>query len=341
MINLKDLSFSQQDELFASLGEPSFRAKQIRDWIYKKRCRSIDGMTNLSKGLREELSREYCADGLALAAKKKSQDGTIKFLFELKDGQTIETVYIPEGKRGTVCVSTQVGCKFGCIFCATGLGGFSRNLTTAEILNQVVEAGADADAGPATHVVFMGMGEPLDNFENVVQSIEALNSPEGFGIGGRRITISTAGLIPGIDRLGELSLNINLAVSLHSADNSVRNKLLPINKKYPLQDLMEACARFPLRQGKKITMEVILFDGVNDAPSDAKMLVKALHGVKAKVNLLILNHVQGDRLTPSPKNRVAAFKECLERLRMPVTIRKSKGADIDAACGQLKSKGLE
>ncbi len=337
MINLKDLSFSQQDELFASLGEPTFRAKQIRDWIYKKGCRSIDGMTNLSKSLRDELSRKYCADGLALAAKKKSQDGTIKFLFELKDGQTIETVYISEGKRGTVCVSTQVGCKFGCKFCATGSQGFSRNLTAAEILNQVIEAGADADAGPATHVVFMGMGEPLDNFENVVQSIEVLHSPDGFGIGGRRITISTAGLVPGIDRLGELSLNVNLAISLHSADNSIRNKLLPINKKYPVHDLMEACSRFPMRHGKKITMEVILFDGVNDSPSDAKMLVKALHGVMAKVNLMTFNHVPGDRLKPSPKNRIAAFKECLEKSRIPVTIRKSKGTDIDAACGQLKS----
>ncbi|GMT41834.1 MAG: dual-specificity RNA methyltransferase RlmN [bacterium] len=334
--NLKNLTFGEQSSLIKKLGEPAFRARQISKWLYVKRCCDIEKMTNLSKSLRDKLSEKYCADGLVTVEKMKSEDRVIKYIFGLSDGlYAVETVYIPEEKRGTVCLSTQVGCRFACLFCATGRQGFKRNLTLGEILNQIVEVQNDPEAGTVTHVVIMGMGEPLDNFDVVVEALTIMNSKDGFGIGKRRITLSTVGLAPEIRRLGELDLDVNLAVSLHSADDEIRSRLLSVNKKYPVSELMKACREFPLKPQRKITMEIVLFDGVNDSPTDAKKLIKALHGVRAKVNLIRLNRVESCSLIPSPADKMADFKERLLTARIPVTIRKSRGGDIRAACGQL------
>ncbi|MBI3795208.1 MAG: 23S rRNA (adenine(2503)-C(2))-methyltransferase RlmN [Nitrospinae bacterium] len=337
-VNLRDLSFSELDSLVASLGEPAFRSKQIRDWVHSKNAVSVESMTNLSKQLREKLSATHCADGLATLKKTVSRDGTIKYLFGLKDGLSVETVYIPEEGRKTVCVSSQVGCKFSCAFCATGGMGFSRNLTQGEILGQVTEVRRDKSAGDPTNVVFMGMGEPLDNLGAVIPAVAILNSPDGFNIGGRRITVSTVGLPEQINKLASAGLNMNLAVSLHSADDKIRSSLLPINKKYPVATLAAACANYPLKHGRKITFEVILFDGVNDSAEDSAKMIKALHRVKSKkVNLIRFNPVSNPALKPSPPGKVNAFKTSLENAGIDCTIRISKGEDISAACGQLKA----
>ena len=339
-INLKNLTPKEQDDLFKTMGEPPYRARQLRKWLYQKYCCDIAAMTDFPKALREKLSQNYVADGLKTVERKVSQDGTIKYLFELEDGLTIETVNIPEGKRMTVCVSTQVGCKFRCEFCETGKQGFTRNLSVSEIVNQIIEANNDADCGTATNVVLMGMGEPLDNFEAVAEALRLLNSDEGFGIGKRRITLSTAGVVPGIQKLGELGLGINLAISLHAADDDTRTELMPINKKYPVRELMKACRDFPLTAQRAITMEVILFDSVNDTPSDAAKLIAALKGVRAKVNLIRFNNVSAGRLKPSPDEKIERFMARIAVARIPVTLRESRGGDIMAACGQLKSSSL-
>jgi 23S rRNA (adenine2503-C2)-methyltransferase len=336
--NLKDLTFDQLDSVISDLKEPAFRAKQIRDWVYLKNCCSISDMTNLSKPFREKLDAAYSADGLETVEKTASKDGTIKYLFGLKDGLCVETVYIPEESRRTVCVSTQVGCRFACAFCATGKQGFSRNLTLAEILNQVIEVRRDRQAGEPTNVVFMGMGEPLDNFAPVVSAISILNSPEGFNIGARRITLSTAGIPAQIRKLADEGLNMNLAISLHSADDKVRTTLMPINKKNPIAEVIRACAEYPLKQMRKITFEIILFDGVNDSAQDAAKVIRALHPVKSKkVNLIRFNAVPEIKLKPSSREKAEAFKELLEKAQIDTTIRVSRGEDIAAACGQLKS----
>ncbi len=335
--NLKNLSWKEQDELMRSLGEPAFRAKQIRDWLYVKNCCDISEMTNLSKSFREKLALTHCASGLETVQKRTSKDGSIKYLFGLADGLSVETVYIPEDKRKTVCVSTQVGCKFSCEFCATGKQGFSRSLTAGEILNQVIEVRRDPSAAEVTNVVFMGMGEPLDNLEAVAEAARILNAEDGFNIGGRKITISTVGLPKQITKLASMELNANLAISLHAANNETRTSLMPVNKKFPVEEIMKACAEYPLKHGRKITMEVILFDGVNDSQHDAKQLIRAIHKVQAKVNIIRFNPISESGFKPSGSERVNAFKETLENAGIDCTIRMSKGGDIEAACGQLKS----
>jgi 23S rRNA (adenine2503-C2)-methyltransferase len=336
--NLKDFSFEELDSVIAGLKEPAFRAKQIRDWVYSKNCCSISDMTNLSKPFREKLDAAYCADGLTVVKKTASRDGTIKYLFGLKDELCVETVYIPEESRRTVCVSTQVGCKFACAFCATAKQGFSRNLSLGEILNQIIEVRRDPDAGEPTNVVFMGMGEPLDNFGPVTSAIGILNSPDGFNIGGRRITVSTAGIPGQIKKLADTGLSMNLAISLHSGDDKIRTTLMPINKKNPLAEVVKACADYPLKQGRKITFEIILFDGVNDSAQDAAKVIRALHPVRSKkVNLIRFNPVPQITYKPSSTEKVNAFKKALENADIDTTIRISRGDDIAAACGQLKS----
>jgi 23S rRNA (adenine2503-C2)-methyltransferase len=339
--NLKDFSFSELDGLVSSIGEPSYRVKQLKEWLYEKRCCSIGDMTNFSKKLRESLSADFTADRLEILDKQVSSDGTVKYLFGLPDSLSIETVYIPSDERGTICLSTQVGCKFGCSFCATGSQGFSRDLSLGEITNQFVTVKNDlAENGGAllTNIVFMGMGEPLDNFENLINAIEIFNSPEGFGISPRRITVSTVGIVPMIEKLGDDGRGVNLAVSLHSADNAVRSKFMPINKKYPVETLVKTLASYPLRPYRQITIEVALFSGINDSTDDALKLARLLKQVKAKVNLIPVNRVAGSRFDPSGMESVLAFQEVLKKEGISATVRKDRGGDIDAACGQLKSK---
>ena len=336
-INLKELSSQEQDDLFKTMGEPPYRTRQLRKWLYQKYCCDISAMSDFPKALREKLSQNYVADGLKTVDRKLSKDGTIKYLFELADGLTVETIFIPGGNRRTVCVSTQVGCKFRCDFCETGKQGFTRNLNVGEILNQVIEVNNDPDSGNVTNVVLMGMGEPLDNFEPVAEALRLFNSKEGFGIGKRKITLSTAGVVPGIQRLGELGLGVNLAISLHAADDETRTRLMPINKKYPVREVLKACRYFPLAPQRLITMEVILFDSVNDSVSDAEKLAAALKGIRAKVNLMRFNQVSSGGFKASPDEKIYQFMARLTAKDIPVTLRESRGADIMAACGQLKS----
>ncbi len=335
--NLRDLSFARQNELVAAIGEPSYRAGQLREWLYQKKCASIDDMTNIPGAMRSRLSEEYSIDVGEVTARQVSSDDTIKYLIGMADGMSVETVLIPEGSRKTVCVSTQVGCRYGCLFCATGTQGFSRDLTSGEITGQILVA--RADAGEVTNVVFMGMGEPLDNLPAVLTAIEALNSPEGFGIGVRRITVSTAGVVPAIEELSERGAGVNLAVSLHSADEDVRSRLMPINKKYPLDDLLAACRAFRLGPYRKLTFEVALFDGVNDSPEDARKLAKALRGNRCTVNLLTFNPIDQPDLRASGDESAREFRSILEQAHIAATHRRSRGADINAACGQLRVRG--
>ena len=336
-INLKELTSQEQDDLFKTMGEPAYRARQLRKWLFQKQCCDIAAMSDFPKALREKLSENYVADSLKTVDKKVSRDGTIKYLFELPDSLTVETIFIPGKKRKTICISTQVGCKFRCDFCETGKQGFTRNLNVGEIVNQVIMANNDTDSDAVTNIVLMGMGEPLDNFEPVAESLRLFNSKEGFGISKRKITLSTAGLVPGIQKLGELDLGLNLAISLHAADDETRTKLMPINKKQPVRELMKACRDFPLAPQRLITMEVILFDSVNDSVSDAEKLAGVLKGVKAKVNLMRFNQVSSSRLKASTDEKMERFMARLVAREIPVTIRASRGADIMAACGQLKS----
>ncbi len=333
--NLRDLSFAEQNELVTAMGEPAYRARQLREWLYKKKCASINDMTNIPGPMRNRIAEEHTMDVPDVTARQVSSDGTIKYVIGLIDGLSVETVLIPEESRKTVCVSTQVGCRHGCLFCATGARGFSRDLSAGEITGQIIAT--RKDASEVTNVVFMGMGEPLDNLPAVLTAIEVLNSPEGFGIGVRRITVSTAGVVPGIEELSERGVGVNLAVSLHSADEDIRSRLMPINNKYPLDDLLAACRAFRLGPYRKLTFEVALFDGVNDSPEDARKLAKALRGNRCTVNLLTFNPVARPDISPSSDARASEFRSVLEQAHIATTHRRSRGADINAACGQLSS----
>jgi len=297
----------------------------------------------LPKGLRDKLAVRFAISRLELEARLESRDGTVKFLFKLADGQCIETVLIPAGKRKTACISTQVGCRFGCAFCASGLHGFKRNLTPSEITGQALYATKTAGV-EVTNYVFMGMGEPLDNFDNLAKAIRIMNAPEGLGVAARRITVSTAGHVPGIGRLKGLGLQVNLSVSLHAVTDRVRDRLMPINKKYPLEKLIAACEDYVRSGGRMITLEYILMAGVNDGLNDADGLAGIARRLRAKVNLIAYSPVEGLPFTSPSDGDLARFKRWLEERKAHVTLRLSKGKDIFAACGQLagrfKEKGI-
>lgn len=297
-------------------------------------------MTDLSKALRETLAEQACISGLSPAAKEVSVDGTVKYAFKLFDGKVIESVLIPEDDRHTLCISSQVGCAMACSFCMTGTMGFARNLSAAEIVNQVSSVRDDLQqnkAGEINNLVFMGMGEPLANFENLLKSLEILLDELGLNFSDRKITVSTCGIIPNILMLGE-KFKVNLAISLHAADNETRNKIMPINKRYPLDQLLDACRKFPLPKRKRITFEYILLKGINDSDSDAKNLARILHGIPAKINLLPCNETpEIPYHKPSPQ-RIEIFQNILKDYGFTVLLRTSRGADISAACGQLATK---
>ncbi len=336
-INLKELPLSALERVVLNLAQPAYRAKQIEEWLYKKNVCDIADMSNLPKSLRQDLSSSFTAAGLKMEKRQASNDGTIKYLFMLSDGNTVETVYIPDKTRGTICLSTQVGCRFACSFCATGSQRFTRGLFVSEILNQVIEVKNDIKDKPLTNIVFMGMGEPLDNFGPLNGAIAVLHAKNGFGFGVRRMTVSTAGVAPKIGELGKLWPGLNLAVSLHSARNETRTKLMPINKKYPVDSLLKECADYPLQLTRKITMEIILFNKVNDSDEEAKTVIEKLKPLQAKVNLITFNNIKELRLTPSPREKVNRFQKLLTDAGIKTTIRKSRGGDIEAACGQLRS----
>ena len=335
--NIKDISREELSDWLSQHKEPSYRSDQIRRWLLQKGVFSFSEMTNLSTALRDSMEREFSISRLPILRKSRSRDGTEKFLFDLSDGNSIETVLIPEGDRLTLCLSTQAGCGLGCTFCATAQMGLRRNLKSSEILDQIIEVQA-ATGRRLTNLVFMGMGEPLANYEQTLRSLKDItDARSGMGLSPRRVTVSTVGLVPQIRRLIE-ETSVNLAVSLHATTDTVRSKLMPINRKYNLAELIECCRALPLQRRKRITFEYILIQGINHAPADASRLTSLLKGIRCKINLIPFNPYQNSPYhTPTPAE-VEEFKDLLIKRKFQVNVRKSKGQDVQAACGQLQSK---
>jgi 23S rRNA (adenine2503-C2)-methyltransferase len=331
------------EKFMREFGQPAFRLEQLLDWIFKKRVRDFEEMRNLPAGLRAALAERYHFGGLETVRCLGSKDTTRKFLFRLPDGALIETVLIPANPalygeasdRLTLCVSSQVGCAYGCRFCASGLDGFSRNLEAGEIVEQVMRA--ESEAGErVSNLVFMGMGEPLANWPNLRTALEILNAPWGIGIGARHMTVSTSGLAPQVRELADFPMQIRLAVSLHGATDEVRGQIMPINRRYPVAELMEACRYFASKRTQFITFEYILIQGVNDRDADAQELVKLARAVKAKVNCIPYNTVEGLEWVRPSEERCEAFVGILKAAGVTATLRREKGHDIAAACGQLR-----
>jgi 23S rRNA (adenine2503-C2)-methyltransferase len=342
-IDIKSLQLSDLEKSVREFGEPVYRARQIADWLYQKRVQSFDEMTDLPKQFRERLALTFSFGKIETVRALGSRDTTRKFLFRLGDGSLIEAVLIPaspalygsRSDRRTICVSTQVGCAYGCKFCASGLEGFSRNLKPNEIVDQIIaverEAGEKID-----NIVFMGMGEPLANFENVMNAIRIINAPWGTGIGARHITLSTSGLAPQIRQLADEPLQVRLAISLHGATDEVRNQIMPINRRYNLEVLTAACDYYVKRKKQRLTFEYILIAHVNDTPDQARQLGRIARRLGAKVNLIPYNTVHGLPWSrPSPEQQ-AQFLSILRASAVPATLRREKGHDIEAACGQLR-----
>lgn len=334
-VDLKNLTLEELTQFLFGMGKERFRAAQLMRWIYRRGVSDFAAMTDLSKELREELdARAFVSDWTPETA-ERSSDGTRKYLYRLADGQTVETVRIPmEGERATLCISTQVGCAMQCAFCLTGTFGLVRNLEPSEIVNQVCAAIKD---GPINNIVLMGMGEPLHNLDNVVRALQILYAPEGFDFSPRRITLSTSGLVPEMLELGR-RLRVNLAVSLNATTDAVRDELMPVNRRYPLKELMAACRQYPLSPRQRITFEYILIRDVNDTPADARRLVKLLHGIPAKVNLIPFNEHEGSAFRSPLPESIETFQSYLLDRNIVAIRRASKGQDISAACGQLKGK---
>jgi len=335
MTSILALILKELEDRLCLLAIERFRAKQIFSWIYKKNVGSFEQMTDLPKDLRSKLKENFWIYELKVLRQVESCDGTRKFLFALKDKNTIEAVIIPSKKRLTGCVSTQVGCKFGCKFCASAMRGFKRNLTTAEIVEEVLRL-RHLSKNALTHLVFMGIGEPLDNYENVLKAIRIINASWGLNIGARKITISTCGIIPGIKKLATEGLQIELSVSLHAADEKTRNKLMPINKKYPLEDLIETLKDYIKKTKRQVTFEYVLIDGINADVASALNLVKLLKGMNCKLNLIPCNPVKELGFFTPKSSNVLFFKDTLLKNGIPTTLRLPRGRDIQAACGQLR-----
>jgi 23S rRNA (adenine2503-C2)-methyltransferase len=334
-VDLKDLDLEEMRGYVKKIGHETYRAEQIRQWIFGHKAESFEEMTNVSKELRNYLNSFCIISQLKIIKTEISLDGTKKFLFELEDGNRIESVLIPERNHYTMCISSQVGCAMGCKFCLTARQGFIRSLKSSEIINQVIQIRQLLDQPDRlTNIVFMGMGEPLANFEAVKKAVKNIISPDALNFSRRQVTLSTCGLVPEIERLGR-DLPINLAVSLNAADDKTRNMLMPINKKYPLKKLMETLKHFPLHKGRRITFEYILIRDINDRLSDATNLARLLKNIRAKINLIPFNRYDGSPFDEPDEGNIVAFQDELIRKNYTVTIRKSKGADISAACGQL------
>jgi len=332
--DIKNLTMQELESAITSGGWPRYRVGQIASWVYQKGCAKLKEMNNIPKELIESLEKEYYIGHIELSKRLKSYDKTEKFVFRLHDGEFIESVLIRSKKRKTICISTQVGCKFACSFCASGLKGFIRNLTTSEILSQILYLRNNLKH-EITNYVFMGMGEPLDNYDNLIKAILIMNEPKMLKIGARRITISTSGIAPAIKKLKTLNLQINLSISLHAGNDSLRNKLMPINKKYPLKELISVCKGFLETGGRKITLEYTLLKGINDTDNDVDELSIIANKLNAKVNLVPFSVSPGLKFSPTLMKRISTFNKRLFRNKVDATIRDSKGADIKAACGQL------
>ena len=338
-LNLLNLDREGMEALVTEMGYKPFQGRNLFKWIHKHGADSFEGMTDLAKKLRHQLEESAVIKAPDIVFEQPSFDGTIKWILELEDGQRIETVYIPEEGRGTLCVSSQVGCALDCAFCSTAQQGFNRNLTTAEIIGQVWIAAAElGDHQPLTNVVMMGMGEPLANFDAVVAAMNIMQDDLAYKLSKYRVTLSTSGIVPALKKLGEVS-DASLAVSLHAPDNALRDELVPINRKYPLEMLIPACKEFIAGdRRRKITWEYVMLDGVNDTDRHAKALIRLLEGVPSKINLIPFNPFPGSDYRSSSPERVEAFRMRLKRAGLIATTRKTRGDDIDAACGQLVGK---
>jgi len=340
--DLTDFSLSQLTDFVESLGLPTYRGSQIFAWLYRPNITDFSQMTDLTKDLRETLAARASFDWPEIADVERSKDGTVKYGFKLKDNNYIESVLIPEDGRNTLCVSSQVGCAMGCEFCLTGGMGFKRNLSPGEIVGQVVRVRNrlhdDEDTESVlNNLVFMGMGEPLANFDNLLVALEILTYQRGLNFSDRRITVSTCGLVPKIKELGQKT-RVNLAVSLHSVDDSIRSKLMPINNKYPVAELLEACKNFPMPKRKRIMFEYILIKDLNDSVSDAEILAERLRDIPCKINLLPYNETSALSYQRPSDKKIELFQKTLWKAGFTVLVRSSRGSDISAACGQLAGK---
>ena len=337
MKDIKSMTLAEISEDFAALGEPKFRAKQVYTWVHRG-AKTFDEMSNLSKDLRARLSQTYSLDYPTVARKLESRkDGTIKYLWRLKDGNCVESVLMRYHHGNTVCISSEVGCPMGCAFCASTLGGLVRRLTPSEMLDQVLFTQIDSGL-PISNIVLMGIGEPLDNFDTVCRFLELVNSPEGMNIGMRHISLSTCGIVDKIDLLAQKNLQLTLSVSLHAPTDEIRSSIMPINKKYSVDVLLDSCRRYFEKTGRRISFEYAMIRGVNDTPQIAQILIKKLRGIAAHVNLIPLNDVEESPLKPSYPEAVRAFQQTLEQNGIPATVRRTLGSDINASCGQLRRK---
>jgi len=341
--DLKNLTQDELIQFVESLEQPAFRGRQILAWIYKAGITDFEQMTDLAKEFRKILAEHACMSHFTDPITEISRDGAVKFGFRMDDGFIVESVLIPEEDRNTICVSSQAGCAMGCRFCVTGTMGFTRNLTRAEIVNQVcgvsdwMLAHDEEDGRQLTNIVFMGMGEPLANLKNLLGALSILTEQRGLDFSSRKITVSTCGLVPQMMELGTHT-NVNMAISLHAADNKTRSRLMPINDRYPLEELLEACKKYPQKKRQRIMFEYTLLAGINDADETARMLANLLRDIPCKINLLSMNETGGQQYTSPSRERVLQFQKILRDAGYTVFIRQSRGADISAACGQLAGR---
>ncbi|MDD5953812.1 MAG: 23S rRNA (adenine(2503)-C(2))-methyltransferase RlmN [Firmicutes bacterium] len=335
--HLKSQTLPELTATLKALGLPAFRGKQVYTWLHKG-VRSYDEMTNLPRDLRALLAEKYPITPPEVVRRQESaKDGTIKYLWQLSDGNCVETVLMRYNYGNTVCISTEVGCPMGCAFCASTIGGLVRRLEPFEMLDEVLFTQADSGL-PISRIVLMGIGEPLDNFDNVMRFLELVNSEEGMNISMRHISLSTCGLVPKIDELAKRKLQISLAISLHGPNNEIRGRVMPVNRAYPMEELLDACRRYFDATGRRIHFEYAMIDGVNDSVRDAKEILRQMKGLPAHFNLIPLNHVEESPLKPSSRAAVAAFQKTLEAGGITATVRRTLGSDIDASCGQLRRK---
>lgn len=339
--DISSYSLSELSELAIEMGIPKFRAKQIYEWLHKKLVESFDEMTNLDKNLRQRLSENFLISVPTIEKKLVSKiDSTVKYLFKFADGQCVESVVMRYKYGNSICVSTQAGCAMGCEFCASTKAGKVRNLTTGEILGQIYKAQKDIGER-ISHIVLMGIGEPLDNYDNVVKFLYMISDENGLNIGQRNISLSTCGIVPKIDELAKLDLQITLSISLHAPTNEIRSSMMPINKRYPIEELIEACKRYVKITGRRISFEYALISGVNDSTHQAHLLCSLLEGILCHVNLIPVNSIEQSSFTKSDKQSIENFKNTIESHKITATVRRKLGADINAACGQLRRESKQ
>ncbi len=339
MKNIKDYNIEELKKELKEMGEKPFRAEQIFKWLYDEKVETFDEMTNLSLELREKLKQNYTMCNFNILKKQESKDGTIKYLFDVLDANAIETVLMRYHHGNSICVSSQIGCKMGCKFCASTGINFIRNLTTGEIVEQIIKV--EQDTGERiSNVVFMGIGEPLDNYDNVVNAIRLINHPKGLNVGARHISISTSGLVPKIYQLAEENIQCTLSISLHATNNEKRSSMMPVNKTYPIEELLQACKDYIAKTNRRISFEYALAKDNNDNLEDAKALVKLLKGMLCHVNLIPINKIENGQFDKSSNENIMKFRDYLNDHGIVATIRRELGSDIDAACGQLRRKNL-